>query len=251
MGIILNRRRVMGKKEDTIPNNVIIYYAPDKLVETTNRYSEGLHTNAFNTTIISHTFSDGVGTIVFADDVTELKHSAFRISKLTGVILPNSVTITGDSMFYKSTIEWIKLPDSIVSMGAYSFGGCVKLKRINIPPKLTSIPSNFTTGCLFTYIAIPEGVQTIGDNAFDSTKLTSVIIPSSVISLGNGAFVGCGSLNEIECKPLVAPNISSTAFRYIGRNGTLKVPLNSTGYDVWMDTTAYYLGYYNWTKIEQ
>jgi hypothetical protein len=48
-----------------------------------------------------------------------------------------------------------------------------------------------------------------------------------------------------------APTIQSDTFRNLKTNGTLTVPNGSSGYDVWMGTGNYYLGLYNWTKVEQ
>jgi len=48
-----------------------------------------------------------------------------------------------------------------------------------------------------------------------------------------------------------APAIQNSTFNGVKANGTLTVPQGSTGYDTWMSTGDYYLGKYNWTKIEQ
>jgi len=48
-----------------------------------------------------------------------------------------------------------------------------------------------------------------------------------------------------------APTIASSTFNNIKTGGTLTVPSGSTGYDAWMSTNDYYLGKYNWTKVEQ
>lgn len=48
-----------------------------------------------------------------------------------------------------------------------------------------------------------------------------------------------------------APTIDSQTFYGIKANGVLYVPSGSSGYDVWMGTGNYYLGQYNWTKVEQ
>ena len=50
---------------------------------------------------------------------------------------------------------------------------------------------------------------------------------------------------------MTAPTIQNNTFRSINSGGTLTVPAGSTGYDVWMGTGDYYLGHYNWTKVEQ
>jgi hypothetical protein len=95
-------------------------------------------------------------------------------------------------------------------------------------------------------------VTTIGSDAFRSCNgLTSVIIPNSVTSIGNYAFRDCNNLNSIVCNATTAPTIRTTTFQTIKTNGILYVPTGSTGYDTWMGTGNYYLGKYNWTKVEQ
>jgi hypothetical protein len=49
-----------------------------------------------------------------------------------------------------------------------------------------------------TSIAIPEGVTSIGDFAFDDcSSLTSIDIPDGVTSIGSAAFAGCSSLKSV------------------------------------------------------
>ena len=50
---------------------------------------------------------------------------------------------------------------------------------------------------------------------------------------------------------MAAPTIQSRTFQNVHASGTLRVPSGSSGYDVWMGTGNYYLGKYNWTKVEQ
>ena len=101
-------------------------------------------------------------------------------------------------------------------------------------------------------ITIPDGVTTIETFAFsNNSALTNVTISSSVTTIGADTFTNCTSLTNITSLATTAPIIQSSTFANVGTNGTLTVPVGSTGYDVWMGTGDYYLGKYNWTKVEQ
>ena len=317
-----------------LPNNIITYEASEKLTETTSDKSSGLHTNKFGTTMVSHTFENGVGTIEFEGDVTSIGSWAFyqctsltsvtipnsvtsidtnafyQCTSLTSITIPNSVTIIGQSVFLDcSSLSSITIPNSVTSIAGNIFNGCSSLSSITvdssntvydsrnncnaiietatnkliigckntiIPNTVTSIDTNAFYGCSsLSSITIPNSVTNIGDGAFFAcTSLTSVIIPDSVTSIGGSAFGGCKNLRSITigdnvtsigtsafngCSGLTsvtslattAPTITSYTFQNVKSNGALYVPSGSSGYDVWMGTGNYYLGKYNWTKVEQ
>ena len=107
--------------EPSKPNNIIIYQASSKLSETTSDKNPGFRTDAFNTTIQSHEFSDGKGTITFNDVVTYIGNKAFwYCSGLTSIDIPNSVTSIGNYAFYScsgltsinydgTTTQWVAI----------------------------------------------------------------------------------------------------------------------------------------------
>jgi hypothetical protein len=63
--------------------------------------------------------------------------------------------------------------------------------------------------------------------------------------------MNCSSLTEIISLATTAPTIASATFSGVKTGGTLYVPSGSSGYNTWMGTGNYYLGKYNWTKVEQ
>ena len=128
-----------------------------------------------------------------------------------------------------------------------SFDGCVTLESIIIPEEVKAIMGAFNNCINLTSITIPSSVTSIGDYAFSGCSgLTSITIPNSVTYIGEYAFSGCRKLAEITCLNTVVPSIGNSTFYSLPKNGVLKVPSGSD-YSSWMDTSKYYLGYYNWT----
>jgi hypothetical protein len=101
-------------------------------------------------------------------------------------------------------------------------------------------------------LIIPNSITSIENYAFYGCNgLTSITIHDSVTNIGEWAFGSCTGLTSIICNATTAPTIIYTTFYSIKTKGTLTVPTGSTGYNNWMGTGNYYLGKYNWTKIEQ
>jgi len=67
-----------------------------------------------------------------------------------------------------------------------------------------------------------------------------------VTSIRGYNFSNCSSLTEIISLATTAPTIISSTFNNIKLNGTLTVPIGSSGYDVWMQKLGS-----GWTKVEQ
>lgn len=105
-----------------------------------------------------------------------------------------------------------------------------------------------------TDITIPDSVSVINDSAFMSCISLSHITLGSGLTTFNGEYIfaGCESLISITSLAMVAPAINwKTFYNLTLNNCTLYVPTGSTGYDTWMSSAKYYLGYYSWTKVEQ
>lgn len=238
------------------------------------------------TSIGDYAFYDckSLTSINIPDGVTSIGINTFNNCRsLTSITIPNSVTSIGDNAFENCTsLASITIPSGVTSIGGNTFYNCKSLTSVTIPSGVTSIGENafdytpwwytysadtshhydniiyindvaykaISTG--ITSVTFKSGTVSIGSRAFDNcTSLTSINIPNSVISIGEDAFGYCTSLTSIVSNAATAPTISSNTFRNVHTNGTLTVPSGSTGYDVWMGTGNYYLGKYNWTKVEQ
>ena len=193
--------------------------------------------------------------IVIPDSVTTIGQYAFQgCSSLTSINIPNSVTSINDNTFDNCYgLTSCTIGSGVISIGSQAFYYCTKLTSCTIGSGVTSIGSYAFYGCgSLTSVDIPNGVTSIGYNAFATcTSLTTCTIGSGVTSIGDAAFDDCYSLTSIVSNATTAPTIASTTFQNVKTSGTLTVPQGSSGYDVWMGTGDYYLGKYNWTKVEQ
>ena len=147
---------------------------------------------------------------------------------------------------YSTTCVSVEIGESCTSFSYAAFKDFANITSVTFGSGVISIDSDAFNGCSkLTNIVIPKNVRYISEAAFmRCSGLTSVIIGSSVTSIGYAAFAGCSKLVNITSLATTAPRIELSTFQNIASNGTLYVPSASSGYDVWMGTGNYYLGYY-------
>lgn len=121
-----------------------------------------------------------------------------------------NVTAIGDRAFENdftgTELTSVKLPNTLKTIGNYSFSYCNKLKSISIPDSVTKIGEFAFYGddALATVtISDSSSLKTIGDEAFGFCKvLKSLTIPKNVASIS----------------AIFYQNNSLTALRFIGKN---------------------------------
>lgn len=112
--------------------------------------------------------------------------------------------------FFGSSIQSIKLPQSLVAIDYAAFAGCKSLTAISIPATVTEIgPSAFyNSGLTSVEISAP----TIGENAFARCEnLASATISTAVRTIGSSAFMACKNLASVEIP-------AEAGLEYIGDN---------------------------------
>ncbi len=139
--------------------------------------------------------------IVIPDSVTTIdKYAFWQCYALASVTLGNGVKTTGYGSFaYCNALASIVLPDSLTTLGDYTFYSAKTLTTVTLGSGLKTIGvAAFSDSPLLTGIVIPNGVTSIGNYAFNNdTSLSSVVIPNSVITIGSYAFGNCDSLASI------------------------------------------------------
>lgn len=195
------------------------------------------------------------GTEVSVEDL-DLAEGEYQLSVGEHIVkytLKDSTNIGHESFKDCPNLVSVNIPNSVTNIGYYAFRDCTGLTSVTIPSSVTSIDYLAFSGCRsLRSVTIPNSVTSIDAEVFENCySLTSVTIGSSVTSIGTFAFYQCISLTSITSLATTAPTIRDDTFKKINTGGTLTVPSGSSGYDVWMGTGDYYLGKYNWTKVEQ
>jgi len=127
--------------------------------------------------------------------VTAIGNGAFTDSRLTSVVMPDSITYIGASAFASSGMfasEWnrlesIVIPGNVAYIGSQAFANN-QLTSVVIPGSVTSIGSSAFWNNQLTSVVISNGVTSIGSSAFESNQLTSAVIPGSVTFIESSAF---------------------------------------------------------------
>ena len=233
---------------DTSPSNAVFHNSgitsiklPSTL-ETTGKATFGLCTKLIKVDLSNCTSLNSIGASTFqactglieidlsnCTSLTSIGGSAFYgCYELKSITLPSSLTSIAEEAFdtisnletleYKGTIEqWLSIDFGLYWMGDDSHTFIVNGEEL-------------------TNLVVPEGVQNIGNDAFNGCSgLTSITLPSSLASIGSYAFIDCDGLTNIDlsnCTSLTS--IGSYAFAYCDNLSSIKFP-NTTG---WYATTS-------------
>ena len=179
---------------------------------------------------LKNIFGSQVTKYIIGPTVKGIGSFAFQgCSGLSSVTIPNSVTSIGDNAFEGcSKLSSVHISD-IAAWCQISFGNtsanpliCAHNLYLNgdivtdlvIPNSVTSIGDYTFEYCTsLTSVTIPNGVTSIGNRAFIyCSGLSSVTIPSSVTTIGKYAFMACNNLYDVYCYATTPPTADQSSF---------------------------------------
>lgn len=158
--------------------------------------------------------------VIIGNNVQSISHDAFIFTDLEYVIIPDSVTEIGISVFdytplyekYEEGVVYVDgwavgcasdmteviIEDGTRGIAERIFRDCESIESITIND-LKNITESLFLGCsTLKTVVLGDGVETIGANAFkDCTSLSSVTLGKNINKIGKDAFNGDYSLNEI------------------------------------------------------
>lgn len=140
---------------------------------------------------------------------------AFReCGSLKSLVVPEGTkNLSGNGLYYNSTMESISLPASYNAFNNYLFQGCGALKHVRTGNKVTSFSNYCCRECYnLERFVVPDGTTSVTSYAFyNCYNLKEVKVPMSVNNVSSSSFYNCYSLKKIVFEGDIT-RIDSSAF---------------------------------------
>lgn len=137
----------------------------------------------------------------------------------------------GVEVMYKvdklTDVDYLKVTGPLNDADWTTLKNMTSLKGLDLRQATSdAIPAEeFEDRSSLTLVYLPEGMKTIGNEAFHNTKLTTISIPASVTSIGGSAFYGVKTLTEVSFpEESSLTSIGNSAFRSCSALSTFIMP---------------------------
>lgn len=193
----------------TIPNSIVDYGTDclyscveiTHLVAPVSVFSQLQHTYNLESVVITtgteipnNTFAglSKLSEVILPNTITRIGDRAFSGCNLSSFTIPSSVEHIGSDAFSGCNFTTFTIPANVKTIGLGAFSSCTKLESIVFESdiQINTIPEWMFANCdRLSSIEIPEGVVSIGANAFTRCyMLDTVVLPSSLTTIGESAF---------------------------------------------------------------
>jgi len=168
------------------------------------------------------------GSLVLPDGLIAIGDGAFDGTRITQVVLPESLQIIGNYSFSScSLLGNLVLPTDLVSIGNYAFYDCGLSGNLILPDSLTSLGDGAFSSCgsLTGELRIPLFIEQIGGYTFNECEgLSRLVLHDGIKSIGENAFYYCRNLRGELTLPSTLLRIGPYAFANCGFSGSLYLP---------------------------
>ena len=197
------------------------------------------------------------GVLVLPPATRHIAPLAFVFCHIDGVALPDGLRSIGRSAFADNRqLNNVVIPASVVHIGGNPFAGCTALSSLSVAegnahynmdgmmiysadgdtlasahksadsvllPATLRVVNGFGGNVDVRYVRVPEGVTTIGLEAFQSSSLAGIDMPSHLESIGDNAFYNCLQLTRVGM-PTSLSAMGSSCFSMCQRLTSVAIP---------------------------
>ena len=192
--------------------------------------------DAFNTRIVSNTYDNGKGVIVFEEPLTTIGRAAFWGCGFTSIQLPNALKeIEAEAFGACRSLETLYIPGSVTTINKFRvFSQCSNLSSFTGKFATEDHRSLVVDGVMvgfaqngLTEYSIDSSVKEVGC-AFESCfNLERIILPEGLTTISVCAFEGCRGLKRMDL-PSSLQSIDENAFRECSGLTTMMIPPSVT-----------------------
>lgn len=158
--------------------------------------------------------------ITLPSTVTRVNSAFMGCSGLTKITFPETTVEIGS---LQQSLESLKMPAALSSIGDNAFGYCKKIRSIDFSAtSLTKIDSWFSNVDSLRTVKLPSTVTEIGESAFRNSPIEEINFPASLTTIGNYAF----SSNRLKTVDLSATKFTTINNWFANNNKlrTVKLP---------------------------
>ena len=134
-------------------------------------------------------FCTRLESVVIPEGVTLVETSAFQsCNHLASITFPSSLEVIGEYAFAYTAITEFNAPENLEKIMSYAFFICDKLTSLTLSDNVKVIEAwAFANNTALKEVTLNEGLEVIGDSAFDTCALKEIAVPSTVTSIGQFA----------------------------------------------------------------
>ena len=142
-------------------------------------------------------YKNHISKVILPQGITSIGNYAFGNLSISSVNMPDSITSIGKFAFtnnYYMSLDTLKLPEQLSTLGHGAFGHCWSIKSVIFPNKLRQVSGNAFVRCEnLNSIVLGDSVESIGNDAFKDcpikrVTITTPIPPASVSGCGIDPF---------------------------------------------------------------
>ncbi len=148
---------------------------------------------------LANIFSDNdIDSLYIGRQVSNFREGISSRSKIANAEFgPAYTEIPKQCFFGHQSLKSVKFPENLTVIGEEAFTSCSSLTDVALPANLKQVDTSAFSNCSIANIILPDGLETIGQFAFNGNPVSEWIIPASVNKIDYCALASKGQINKV------------------------------------------------------